>query len=283
LIWTELMGENREKRGLPLSVHMSDFPKADEALIDTDLEESMDMVERIVSLGRAARSRKNLKVRQPLAKILVALPGKMSFDRISDYMGIIRDELNVKDVAAMDDAGSFVTFAAKLNFKVAGPRLGSTVKAVGRMVGELDNDTIAKFLRTKEVALSVDGREVKLHDDDLEVLRIDREGFAYESDNLISVALVTELTDELIDEGFAREMVNKIQNMRKTLDFNITDRVAVRVRSTDRVKAAAQRHDQFIRQETLADSIEFVEDSELEEGREWSLNGESTAIAVQKA
>ncbi len=283
LIWFELMGKNRTERGLPLSVHMSEFPKADDRVIDKELEESMDMVERVVSLGRAARSRKNLKVRQPLSKILVALPGKMAVDRISDYVGIIKDELNIKDVAPMEDAGSYVTYSAKLNFKVAGPRLGGVVKDVGRLVGELDNDTIAKFLRTKEITLEVDGRKVNLGDEDIEVLRVDREGYAYESDSLIGVALKTELTDELIDEGFAREMVNKIQNMRKTLDFNITDRVAIRVRSSERVKAAARRHDRFIRQETLANSIEFVDDGELENGREWSLNGEAAAIAVEKA
>ncbi|MEW5995074.1 MAG: DUF5915 domain-containing protein, partial [Candidatus Zixiibacteriota bacterium] len=264
------------------SVHMTDFPAAEESLIDTKLEEQMALVEKIVSLGRAARAGKNLKVRQPLTRILVGMPKYVDREQVAQYFSIIKDELNIKDVVFSDELDQFVTYSARLNFKVAGPRLGADVKQVAALVNELESDTIRKFAQSRELIVNLKGRPVKLTSEELEVVKTEKEGFAVESDGPVTIALDTQLNEDLISEGFAREMVNKIQNMRKVSGFEVTDYITVRVHSSERLKAAALKHDEFIRRETLAHRIEFT-DNESANGKEWNINGEKAAIAVAKA
>ncbi len=280
LLWRELVGKHRKDS--PLSVHMLDYPEADDEFIDRELEEVMDRAERIVSLGRAARSRHNLKVRQPLAALQVRVPKKETFDKLGQLADVIRDELNVKEIEYADNLDSLVTFEAKLNFKQAGPLLGKRAKAAGAWAQQLDSETVRKFARSKEITFDVDGPSIILTDEHIEVIRNEVAGFAVESDGEVTVALTTELTDELIDEGFAREIVNKIQNMRKTTGLEVTDNIAVQVASTERLKSAATKHDDFIRRETLATRIEFVTPDSLAGGTEWNINGEKTSIAVTK-
>ena len=282
LIWRELTGDSREKHGLPLSVHMTSYPVADESLIDTELEESMGLAEKIVSLGRAARSRKNLKVRQPLAKIMVNLPKPHTIAKLDAYLDIIRDELNIKEIAEEDNLEQYIAFSAKLNFKTAGPKLGAAAKETAAALGKLDAEVIKKYSATKELSLDLSDRTVTLSGEDIEVVRAEKEGYAVESDGYLTVALVTELTDDLIDEGFAREMVNKIQNMRKSAGFELTDNIEVKINSTERLTAAATRHDEFIRRETLANKIEFADKDSIQNSTEWNVNGEKTTISVVK-
>ncbi len=281
-IWTELAGVDREKHGLPVSVHMTEYPTADESLIDIDLENTMDVVEKIVSLGRAARSRKNLKVRQPLAKLTVKLPKNVPFEQLEQYLGIIKDELNIKDIGTADDIDRYVTYSAKLNFKTAGPKLGADVKKAAQLVNDLPSDEIKSFEQSGTLKLSDNGKEYVLTEDDVEVIRNEEEGFAVESDGPVTVALSTELTEELINEGFAREIVNKIQNMRKSSGFDVTDRITVKVASSDRLKSAAEGWEEFIRRETLADKIDFTDKAGLADGTEWNINGEKSSIAVAR-
>ncbi len=283
LLWLELAGENREKHSLPLSVHMTEFPEADEIVIDADLEEVMGLIENIVALGRAARSRKNIKVRQPLSSLKVALPKHVGFDRLEDYLHIVKDELNIKEVSPAEDIDRYVTYSARLKFKEAGPKLGKHVKRAAEFVGGLDSQAIKDFTRTKEVEFVNNGQKLVLTEDVVQIDRNEQEGFAVESNGSLTVALVTEITDELRDEGFAREIVNKIQNMRKKSGFEVTDQIRVKVKPTDRLKQAALRHEDFIRQETLAASIEFTDGDSIDGGTEWNINGENTTIAVAKA
>ncbi len=283
LLWTELMGENREKYGAPLSIHMTDYPVADPALIDSELEETMDLVEKMVSLGRAARTRKNLKVRQPLSKVMVSLPGKRAFERLAPYLGIVRDELNIKEVVEAENLDSYITYSAKLNFKVAGPRLGGNVKTAANYISQLTTEQVRQFAKTGELVIEPLGPHVKLSAEEVEVIRSEKEGVAVESNGDITVALMTELTDELRDEGFAREMVNKIQNMRKSSGFEVTDRIHIRVHPSARLQTALDRHNEFILKETLALGMEYADSTGFEGAKEWDINGEKTAIAVVKA
>jgi isoleucyl-tRNA synthetase len=281
LLWHELTGTDRFKHGQPISVHMSDYPVADDSLIDTQLEGQMDLVEQIVSLGRAARSRKNLKVRQPLRRILVALPQGSKRDQVAEYFGIIKDELNIKAVEFSDELDKYVTYSAKLNFKIAGPKLGGDVKQAAALITQLESGAIRTFDKKKEMELSFGGKKVTLAAEDVDVIKNEKDGYAVESDGPVTIALDTQLDDDLIGEGFARELVNKIQNMRKSSGFEVTDHIAVRLHSSDRLRAAAGKHDEFIRRETLARSLEFT-DTPVNDGTEWNINGESTAIAVKK-
>jgi len=282
LIWTELTGEKRTEHGLPLSVHMAFYPKSDESLIDTDLEESMGLVARLVSLGRAARTRKNLKVRQPLARMMVSTPGQNAFEKLAPHLSIIRDELNVKEVTEADNLDEYITYSAKLNFKTAGPRLGKNVKAAGLYVAGLSSGQVKEFAATGRLVVEPPGTGTTLTDEDVEIIRSEKEGLAVESDGSITVALDTRLTTELKDEGFAREIVNKVQNMRKTSGLDVTDNIAVRVCSSERLQQAVTRHGDFICRETLARQLDFVEIGDLTEPTKWNINGETASIEVAK-
>ncbi len=284
LLYTELTGENREKHGLPLSVHLTDFPTADESLIDTKLEEMMGLVERVVSLGRAARSRKNLKVRQPLPRILIGVPKYVDAEQLEGYFDIVREELNIKEVIVSPKVDDYVTLSARLNYKHAGPKLGAAVKKAAEYLGNLTSDRLKEFAEKKELIVELDGKKYTLTDEEVELVKEEKEGYAVESDGTITVALETTLDEALINEGFAREMVNKIQNMRKSSGFEVTDHIYVRVSSSERLKSAAQQFDEFIRRETLANAIEFTSPDSLNSNnaKEWNINGEKAIIAVAK-
>ena len=283
MLWKELAGENREKYGLPLSVHMTDFPVANESVIDTELEEAMGLAEKVVSLGRAARSRKNLKVRQPLMSLMCHLPEAASSNGFESLIDIIKDELNIKKVDIAQTLDGLITYTAKLNFKTAGPMLGNKVKKAADFVSSLSSDEVKTFAATKEPLIFSSGdKQFKLTEDELEVVKNENEGYAVESDSQITVALTTELTDELKAEGFAREIVNKVQNMRKSSGFEVTDRINVQVASTLLLLEAAKDHEEFIKSETLSDDIEWIEDEVIKDGTEWNINGEKTYIAVNK-
>jgi len=280
MIWTQLTGTNREKYGLPLSVHMSKYPEADDSLIDEQLEETMDLAEKVVSLGRAARSRKNLKVRQPLSTLIVKLPKWLPMERLEGFTDIIRDELNVKTVVGVESLDDLVTYSAKLNFKVAGPRLGSHAKDAAAYLAEIDSGTISRFVETKTLTFQVNSKKIELTADEVEVIKTENEGFAVESESYLTVALNTQLTDDLIDEGFAREIVNKVQNMRKSAGFEVTDRIDIVLSSSERLVSAVRKHDQFIRRETLAQEIKYIDQMPFEGCKEWNINGVDAALAV---
>jgi isoleucyl-tRNA synthetase len=281
LLWTELTGANRCDYDLPLSVHMTDYPASDKSAIDANLEEAMGLSEKIVSLGRAARSRKNLKVRQPLSRIMIQHSNPELFDALTDYLPIIRDELNIKEVIKAENLDEYAGYTAKLNFRAAGPKLGQKVKAAAAALENRDEATIAEFVSTGILKLDLDGETVSLSTDEVTAQKTEKAGYAVETDGPVTVALATELSEELIDEGFARELINKIQNMRKTTGFEVTDHISITVSCTSRLRQAAERHDEFIRRETLAEEILF-RGAEPKNGKEWNINGEKTAIALAK-
>ncbi|MDX9858011.1 MAG: isoleucine--tRNA ligase [candidate division Zixibacteria bacterium] len=283
LLWGELAGADRERHGLPLTVHLCDYPKPIGTEIDDVLEDTMETVRRMVSMGRAARARHNLKVRQPLSTLLVSLHGKSDLDQLLEYLPIVRDELNVKQIIQSDEVDSYVTYSAKLNFKAAGPKLGGKVKSVAPLVQKLASEAVRAFARTGELVLSVDGERVALTPEEVDVTRVERAGYAVETDNALTIALVTELTDELRDEGFAREMVNKIQNMRKSSGLEVTDRITVALRPSERLRTAISRHEEFIRRETLAERIDYGLADTHDGAKTWNINGEEAVIAVTKA
>jgi isoleucyl-tRNA synthetase len=235
-----------------------------------------------VQLGRAARTRKNLKVRQPLAKMMVAVPGKNAFDKLAPYLGIIRDELNVKDVVAAENLGQYVTYSAKLNFKTAGPKLGSDVKTAAAYVTQLPSAKVAEFAGSGTLVIDSLPSKPSLTPEHVEVIRSEKEGMGVESDGPVMIALDTRLDEVLLDEGFAREIVNKVQNMRKSSGFEVTDNIRIRISSTERLRRAADRHGRFIQHETLAHSLEFVSGENLTQATEWDINGEKAAIEVAK-
>ena len=169
-----------------------------------------------------------------------------------------------------------------MNFKLAGPKLGARVKKAAEYLEKLDSETVRQYFELNRISLNLDGQEISLEGDEIEIVKDEKKGFAVESDGPLTIALETELTEDLIAEGFAREIVNKIQNMRKNSGFEVTDHINVKVSSSDRLKSAASRYDEFIRSETLAHNIEFTDRKSLDNGKEWNINGEKAAIAVIK-
>jgi isoleucyl-tRNA synthetase len=218
--------------------------------------------------------------------MMVSVPGekdKNAFEKLTPYLSIIRDELNIKEIVEAVDLGSLISFSAKLNFKTAGPLLGKDVKTAAAWISKLTSDQVKPFVETGELVVEALDAKPILTPEHLDVIRGEKEGVAVESEGAVTVALDTELTDELIAEGFAREIVNKIQNMRKSNGFEVTDNITVRVASGELLKRAADHHADFICRETLAKSLKFTDSDSLTEPTEWNINGEKAAIEVTKA
>ncbi len=277
-IYREMKGKIDPKANV--SVHMEDFPETDESQIDLDLERRMSAVQKIVNLARAARTRANLKIRQPLAELRVVLPSEITESELDKLKPVIKDELNVKDVVFSDDPAEVTSLKAKPNFKLLGPKLGKDIGAAKAAIESLSDSELNTFRATGTISLSLNGQEYELGTDEIEIEAVDREGFAAESDSGYTIAIVTQLTDELRAEGYARELVNKIQNMRKSNGFQVTDRITVAISSeAEAVIAAMNSFREYIMTETLADSLEQLSQND---GMEWNINEHKTLIRVTK-
>ncbi len=256
-------------------MHLAYFPKAKEELINKSVEERMDLVRDLVALGRGTREKERIKVRQPLSEILV--DGKYE-SLISDLTPLIMEELNVKTVVFENDLDEYMNFTLKPNFKVAGPVLGSKIKAFGAAVSSVDaKELVASLENAESVKMNVDGEEFDITKDFIDV-RIDaKEGFAVAMENNLFTILDTTLTEELVKEGLARELISKVQQLRKQHDFEMMDNINIYIDADDEVKAAVSEYKDYIMKETLALAIE--EKGGLEE---YNLNGHKTGIDVER-
>lgn len=263
------------------SVHHQAFPQCNAAKIDAALEERMEAAIKLVSLGRAARNTVQIKVRQPLAEMKVKMPAGVEEANVQPLLPVIAEEINVKKVSFLTDTTEVAEYTLLPNFKELGPKVGGALKSVQAELGKLTEVEIKKFLALKELKVTAEGRVFTLTNDEIQVRLAGKNGYAVAADGGYTVALTTEITDDLRDEGFARELVNKIQNMRKDADFNVTDTITVTINGTARVAAAAGKHLEYIKHETLATHITFAEPND---GviREWDINGEPAKLAVKR-
>ena len=260
-----------------LSVHLADYPDVNTHLIDKAEEEKMDLVRDLVGLGRAARAQSKIKVRQPLQKILV--DGKYE-TLIADLIPLIKEELNIKEVHFEKNLKDFMNFNLKPNFREAGPKLGSKIKAFGKALAGLDSsDVVPKLEAGEKIVLELDGEKVEVDKDYVMINISAKEGFTVEMTSNLFVILDTTLTKELIDEGFAREFISKLQQIRKNKDFDVIDNIKVYFDGDDTIATAVEAHKDYIMQETLAVSIERVEDDSLEKQ---NLNDHETGIKVER-
>jgi isoleucyl-tRNA synthetase len=261
------------------SVHLALFPEPDAQLRIPELEAQMDIVLAAVTMGRALRAKHQLKVRQPLPK-LTLITRDPEAQQVLDELGeLISDELNVKTLEVTPDEGGLVDLSAKANFKVLGPRLGKRMKSAAQALSSLNPEQIQKVLNGGSVTVEVAGVSMDFGPDEILVQRQQKEGLLVETDDRLSVALDTTLTPELVQEGLAREFVNKVQNMRKDLDLDVMDRIRVGFQSTEDVQSALDAHSGFICTETLCDHLEPQDSTE---GTAWDLNGEVCRITVKK-
>lgn len=261
------------------SVHLADYPDPDLGCIDEKLEERMNAAIKLVSLGRAARNNVQIKVRQPLAEMRINLPEDVDETNVAPLNDVIAEEINVKSISFIGDTTQVAEYDVVPNFKVLGPKLGADVKVVQKSLQALSESEIREYLAGGELKLAVDGKSYHFDREEVDIRLTGKEGYAVASDGRFTVALVTEISDELRSEGFARELVNKIQNMRKEADFKVTDRIKVSLKTTEPVAAAARAHLGFIQTETLADSVDF--DQAMDGfSRDWDINGEAAAIVI---
>ncbi len=261
----------------PESIHLCDYPVCNDAFVDKQLEKDMDEVLKAVVIGRACRNEANTKQRQPLAKMYVKAE-----DKLSDfYQDIIKDELNVKAIEFTDDVSSFTNYNFKPQLKTLGRRFGSRLNALKTVLSELNGSAAMKELNEKgSLTVEVEGVSEVLDKDDLLIEAVKSEGFVSGEENGITVVLDTNLTPELIEEGYMREVISKVQTMRKDSGFEVMDRINVYISGNAVIKAVCEKNADTIAKIVLADAILY--DTVEGNAKEWNLNGEDVTIAVKK-
>ena len=263
----------------PESVHLCDFPSADEGMIDAEAERQMAAVETVVQLGRACRNLSNLKVRQPLSMLYIA-----GADFGENYRHLVQDELNVKQVSFVRDASRFVNYDLKPNFMTLKARYG---RFLGKLRGEMQKldgaQVVAAFERGEQVKLTIDGTELALNKEDVLVEAVKKEGFTSQVEGKLTVVLDTSLNEALIQEGYAREIISKLQSMRKDAGFDVTDRIEVTYDGDDALAAAAEAYRPMIAQGVLALSVTRGDAPEGAFAQTWDVNGKQATLSVRRA
>ena len=264
-------------KNAPESVHLCDFPKANEKFDFEGIENEMDAARRIVILGRACRNAANIKNRQPISKIYVQT--KKAFDDV--YKDIILDELNVKEIEITNDASAFIAYNFKPQLKTMGPKYGKIVKAIFEEVNRMNGAEIMSILDSGEnVKLTVEGTDVVFGKEDVLVETVQKDGFVSDNDSEYTVVLDTNLTEELIEEGFVREIISKVQTMRKDSGFEVQDNIKISCSGSVKIDEIMARNKAEISLQTLAVSID---NCEMSDAKEWNINGEKVKISVAKA
>ena len=267
--------------GDPESVHLCLFPEKEAQMNrDSDLEQRMELVLSAVTMGRALRAKHQLKIRQPLRQITLITATPEAQRILEDLGELITDELNVKSVEISRDEKDLVELSAKANFKLLGRRMGKKMKSVSQAIAAMSPAQIRDYLQQGSIELMVDEESTRFENEEILVQRNQKEGLLVETDNLLTVALDTEINEELMQEGLAREFVNKVQNMRKEKNLDVMDRIVTRYRGSKMLESSLETHSDFIRTETLTN---VLSSESVLEGEDWDLNGEACRISIEKA
>ncbi|MBQ5770848.1 MAG: class I tRNA ligase family protein, partial [Clostridia bacterium] len=276
---TETMYQNlvvNNIEGAPESVHLCDYPVADMSLVDKELENGMDEVMTVVTLGRACRNVSSLKVRQPLSRCLVK--GEKLSGEIEE---LIKSELNVKKVEFVDDAREFTTYQLKPQMKTLGKKYGKLLGKIGQTLAGMDgNEVVDAFEKGETVKFELDGTMIELEKDDVLTSLMQKPGYVAESDGAYTVVLDTNLTDELINEGFVREVISKVQTMRKEAGFEVTDRIRLTWQTTEKLEKILENGKADLMRAVLAVEAECACADEGAFVREMKINGENAVLAV---
>ena len=261
----------------PESVHLCDFPEVDETHIDKQLEADMEVVLEAVVIGRACRNTANIKNRQPIGKMYIKAGKELS----DFYVNIIRDELNVKEAELTDDVSKLTTYSFKPQLKTLGRRFGKKINDVRQILAELDGQAAMAELNEKgTLTIQVDGQDEALEKDDLLIEAAQMEGYVSDTDRGITVVLDTNLTPELLEEGFVREIISKVQTMRKDAGFEVMDHIRVSMQDNDKVQQVISSNEAQIKSEVLADEVAYNGAKGFT--KEWSINGEKVTLGVEK-
>ncbi|MEZ3461302.1 MAG: isoleucine--tRNA ligase [Lachnospiraceae bacterium] len=261
----------------PESIHLCDFPAVDEKYIDRQLEADMEAVLKTVVMGRACRNTANIKNRQPVSTMFIKAP----FTLGAFYQEIIEDELNVKKVVFTDDVREFTTYTFKPQLKTVGPKYGKQLGGIREKLSSIDGNAAMDELKANGfIAFDVNGTEVRLVEEDLLIDISQKEGYVTEADNTVTVVLDTNLTEELVEEGFVYEVISKVQTMRKDSGFEVMDHIKVYISGNDRVADVVRKNEPAIGGKVLADA--FVYDAGgFPNAKEWNINGENVTVGVE--
>ena len=261
----------------PESIHLCDYPAVNEAWIDADLEKNMAELLKVVVMGRAARNTANIKNRQPIGKMYVKAPYELN----EFFKAIIEDELNIKDVVFTDDVENFVTYSFKPQLKTVGPKYGKLLGKIRPALADLDGQkAMAEIKETGKLVLDLGDEKIELLEEDLLIDMAQMEGYVSEGDNTVTVVLDTNLTPELIEEGYVREIISKVQTMRKEAGFEVMDKIRVSAKGNAKIEELMKANEAEIKSEVMADDIRFDEVSGYE--KEWKINAETVTLAVEK-
>jgi isoleucyl-tRNA synthetase len=264
-------------KNAPESVHLCDFPKVNQEMVNKELEAAMEEILDIVVMGRAARNTANIKNRQPIGTMYVR--AEKELDEV--YKNIIADELNVKQVVFKDDLGDFTNYTFKPQLKTVGPKYGKLLNGIRAHLSEINGREAMKELEsTGSLSFDIDGQSVVLSKEDLLIDTAQMEGYVTEADNQVTVVLDTNLSDELIEEGFVREIISKVQTMRKEAGFEVMDKIVVSISGNDRVAGLMKKYQDEIQGDVMASGVLFGEVKGYT--KEWNINGETVTLGVEK-
>lgn len=273
---SEAIYQNLRQAQMDESVHLAMFPLYHKEVRDEHLESAMDIAQATVSLGHALRKEHKLKVRQPLAAAYIASSDPLLLKFLSEEQQLVADELNVKKIVFVEDETQFVTLKAKPNFRILGKKVGKFMKSVQQEIDSFTMEQLNALIEGKNVKILLEGETFELTPEDVQVERTVKEGLIASHLNKITIALDTALNDDLILEGIAREIVNKVNTMRREKDFALTARIQIKMETTSKVKEAFVKHEAYIQNEVLATDVSFG----TSHGTEWDLNGELAKIEL---
>ncbi len=261
------------------SVHLSEYPKS--LYLEKELEDKMDIAQKVVYLTRSMRAKNNLKVRQPLSKIMVVVD-KSKRDALGKMKEVILDEVNIKELIVLKDDSEIVNKSAKANFKSIGPKFGKKVNAVANLIKGFGKEDIAVLEGGGEIKTKVNGEDIEIGKDDVEIISSEITGWLVETGEGVTVALDTELSDDLVAEGLAREFVNRIQNMRKDAGYDVTDRIKIKYYGSDKLVEAVNSFNEYISNETLAE--EMVNENKFNNGynQDWKIGDYECSIQIER-
>ncbi|NQU63534.1 MAG: class I tRNA ligase family protein, partial [SAR324 cluster bacterium] len=267
---------------MPESVHLCLYPDVNHEFIDEKLEQEMDIILKSVNMGRALRAKHQLKIRQPLQKIILLTKNEAVQGILGEMSLLITDELNVKEVEISQNEEDLVELVAKPNLRLLGPKFGKKLKDIRPQLDALTAKDIVELQNGGKKSLSLDGEVFEIGVEEIFIERHQKEGIVTESEGDVTVALDIQLDDNLIAEGFSREFVNKVQQTRKEMDLEVVDRIEIAFHAGDVLKNAIEKHLDYIKSETLANTLESVANSG-DGFTDWVLNEENCAIKISKA
>ncbi|MEJ5273728.1 MAG: DUF5915 domain-containing protein, partial [Spirochaetota bacterium] len=282
---TESIYKNLKTEKMPESVHLNDFPIAIDNLIDIELEKRMELIQKAVALGRNLRTQYDLKVRQPLSKVIIINPYKDELNLISDFIELVKEELNVKEVVFSSEETSIVEYSAKPNFRKLGKVLGKNITVAQKLLANLSSKEIERIIKGEKIRLSENDFSYDFSLDDISIERKPIEGLATVNEGHLTIALDTTITEELKMECDAREIINKIQNMRKENEFNVTDRIKVYIWTSSALIKSIEKFKDYICNETLCVSLQHhdVENEKPNlDAKEWEINEFKANIYIEK-